>query len=1016
MQDNPFADLIPATGAPQRAPAQPIQPQQPRRPLPSPPPPPERIAAEQRAQADQGMQQQRFQQQTVNEQARLGQEQERLRLAQEREARDAARAAREATPAGATEGERNSAGFLRRAINAETNYGGIDFNPDTPTRDPVQPRGLIGQFMAENAPGLLNTLPGGIGNSNERQLADQAQREFIAAILRADSGAAIPDQEYVAMARTYFPQPGDSPAVLAQKEQARRVAIEGLRAEAGRAAQGVPGLPGQPTDQQGAMPGAVNNGATPSGNVFNTPAPDPGSGRENVVGFGEDDAGTGYRLPSEAETAFQQFAQSRGPNFTVADAEQWMRQNIPGQELTFTPEWRERMGAYVEAIRTGSEVGGGIDYSLTDEARTALLEQRAQASGQREAGAGGWGQSADAFIRGAVDIPTLGMSDEISAAGQTLFGGGTMQDNLEYERYINQRDTENNGIARFSGQLAGSLAIPTRAPGVALAAGTRALRGGEGMAAARNAAANAFTRRTAGEGAAFGGAYGFGSSEGDLGDRAGGAATGAALGGTAGAAIGRGAPYVQNALTQFAARGNAQQAGRAALLGDFEAQGVTALPANVGGAGVGRATGAAAQFPAGAGTVVGAAANQADEFGAAVGRAASQAGNRTNSEVAGNTVRQAGDRMIQRTSATGGRLYERAERMAGNTRIQPSTALNTIDSEIARLSETAEINAPLISELQRFRQSLSNGNGISVSGMRDARTIARRASNTEALRSTDAQRSLGLVMRSIADDIDTGLQAAGRGNAAQAFRNADRMWAERIQTIDQVLEPLIGRNRSGENIMSAIQGMATDTGRGNAARLRQVMQQLDPQERGEVLATVIERMGRARAGQQDDTAARFSAETFLTNWSSLSSQGRNALFSGELRQNLDQIARVASAMRTTGRFANSSQTGGVVGWLMTGSGVVANPVGGAGFAAAQYGLGRLMTSPGFTRWLARAPRNTAPPPQYIQRLTQVAQREPVIAGDIQALQQQLAAAFSQSPMRAAAEGQQEQNGGQIPPQ
>jgi hypothetical protein len=82
----------------------------------------------------------------------------------------------------------------------------------------------------------VNMLPPALGGPNSRQQqVEQAQRDFINAVLRRESGAVISDQEFRNAARQYFPMPGDenSPEVLAQKAAARRTAIAGMKAEFG---------------------------------------------------------------------------------------------------------------------------------------------------------------------------------------------------------------------------------------------------------------------------------------------------------------------------------------------------------------------------------------------------------------------------------------------------------------------------------------------------------------------------------------------------------------------------------------------------------------------------------------------------------------------------------------------------------------------------------------------------------------------------------------------------------------
>jgi len=66
--------------------------------------------------------------------------------------------------------------------------------------------------------------------SPEFQVAQQAGNEFLQAILRKDTGAAITEQEQQLYGQTYLPQPGDSPQVLTEKKAARRRALDAIRA------------------------------------------------------------------------------------------------------------------------------------------------------------------------------------------------------------------------------------------------------------------------------------------------------------------------------------------------------------------------------------------------------------------------------------------------------------------------------------------------------------------------------------------------------------------------------------------------------------------------------------------------------------------------------------------------------------------------------------------------------------------------------------------------------------------
>jgi hypothetical protein len=82
----------------------------------------------------------------------------------------------------------------------------------------------------------LSSIPGGnFLVSPEYQQLDQAKRNFVNAILRRESGAVISDSEFANADKQYFPQPGDSQEVLAQKKRNREDAITSLTRSAGPA-------------------------------------------------------------------------------------------------------------------------------------------------------------------------------------------------------------------------------------------------------------------------------------------------------------------------------------------------------------------------------------------------------------------------------------------------------------------------------------------------------------------------------------------------------------------------------------------------------------------------------------------------------------------------------------------------------------------------------------------------------------------------------------------------------------
>jgi hypothetical protein len=93
---------------------------------------------------------------------------------------------------------------------------------------------IVGGKLEQGVRSAFNVLPEFVGGpSPEQQQVDQARRNFISAVLRKESGAAIGVDEYANEERKYFPQLGDSDKVIKQKQDARKLAIQALEAQAG---------------------------------------------------------------------------------------------------------------------------------------------------------------------------------------------------------------------------------------------------------------------------------------------------------------------------------------------------------------------------------------------------------------------------------------------------------------------------------------------------------------------------------------------------------------------------------------------------------------------------------------------------------------------------------------------------------------------------------------------------------------------------------------------------------------
>lgn len=119
-------------------------------------------------------------------------------------------------------------GFLLRAQDADRVIDGLESEGTSIWNNTAGQIPLVGNYL----------------RGDNAQKFDQAKRDFINAQLRQESGAVISPEEFKNAEVQYFPQPGDSDAVIEQKRQNRENAISGFRIRSGPGAQSVDKMDG----------------------------------------------------------------------------------------------------------------------------------------------------------------------------------------------------------------------------------------------------------------------------------------------------------------------------------------------------------------------------------------------------------------------------------------------------------------------------------------------------------------------------------------------------------------------------------------------------------------------------------------------------------------------------------------------------------------------------------------------------------------------------------------------------
>jgi hypothetical protein len=645
---------------------------------------------------------------------------------------------------------------------------------------------------------------------------------------------------------------------------------------------------------------------------------------------------------------------------------------------------------------------------------------------------GGAGQ---AFARGAADTGSLGSINKFASAVDALgdkFGGSDHSFGDLYNLHsdvrsaVQQQDETDHPYARIAGQLLGGLAIPSGLEGVGLRAGTETLRAGGTMADARAAAQIAVVRRSSTLGGAAGAAHGVLSADSPEKALTGGLTEGA-LGALAGGALPVAGAKLEEGASQRAAAAaiptEAQKFAQAAqnLKVDYlPADKPGALPTQWATSLVNNTLGGIPITEA-AQKVVASAAAARDRIASAAGRVADKVG-------AGEAAQSGANKFISSTADTASKLYEaipiaaKSPALLSNTRAALADLTSGLDSNKAL---SGLISDP---KLQAFRDAIqgttndvgtgilnaggdqitkkvTSGGQLSWEDLKAFRSYVGEKAGQPALSSDTSQAALKNLYGALSDDMRS-TAAADSPRALTAFNRANTFYRARQDRIDNVLSAVLGKNldKGEQSAFERIQSWSSDQG-GDPIRLARLMRSLPPEDASTVRASIIQRLGQAGKGRQDATGDVFSPADFLTHWNAMSPRAKGALFQGDTRNALDDLATVTGGMKASSKFANTSKTGIAVGAASTGGLLVVHPLLGALYIVGQIGAGHLLGNPNIARWLASYAKkpNASAGLAKIQDLSRIARANPAIANEVLQLQQRLAEVFSSAPTRMAAQ-------------
>lgn len=918
-------------------------------------------------------------------------------------------------------------------------------------------QGIAARDPSAQEPGLVESvrgdlMPGGVGGLVSRSIAGpdrrsvhDAQRDVLDALLTLGTGAAYNQEQLSGQTASYFPQYGDTQDEIKVKNQRLLRLIEAAKANAGPAWANVePAVAPFMQSLGAAAPGGDDRplGAIPGARVGEgngTPPPIPGirePTREQIYANGVQWGDQWGDMEASLATYLQR-------NYNVDPGEEAMvnafwNANRGNKNMTVegVREWYARIGLRVNdadiaraielAQKPGVEfIGSGTEAAERD--YKAQLDQVLETKGaDPESVSGSIGINAADGIFPLLD-EAAGVGGFIRAGVQgenPMAGYRAERDILRRER---DRAEEAHPYISLGSSLSGALLTGSAGFGKTAKLASLSRRA---STLGNSARAAALQRAAVGEaakaGAKTGAFYGFSEGEGPTNSL-----LGAGIGAASGAALASGAqvaaPPVNNALAKVA---NALSIkGRSPATPDQlnviaagERREVPIRQPDVrpelrGERTIVRSTEKGGQM------IRAAEAEDTEAMERAVARDVAGGRHSVGREGVGSTARTALERHGTKARDEARAWYQRAEAAAGGVRANPQEAIARIDGHLARLREAGENdNAQLIRYLEGQREDLSREGGLSIQAMRDRRSNLRSNIRSAGLDLNRTEAIMLDVLDGGSRDIERTL--AGNPKALNAYRRGDRIWAERADFRRQVTQKLLGRDGAASD--EAVAARITTMARDNFRDFNRMWEALEPEEQADIAATFALSQGRGSDGAW--SPARFISDLTgddLGNKARIAPNVQRLIFGRDGMAAIEDLRAIAAAKNAAASEMNVSRTGNVV--QSVGRGLRAlmltvfgfatgGAVGAVAAPAANHvlqGLGekraaRLLLNPDFTKWLRSLPEANSPQAidRQFARLEAIAAKSPAIAGDINALQQALAEAFTQSPGRLAAQDQE----------
>lgn len=263
--------------------------------------------------------------------------------------------------------------------------------------------------------------------------------------------------------------------------------------------------------------------------------------------------------------------------------------------------------------------------------------------------------------------------------------------------------------------------------------------------------------------------------------------------------------------------------------------------------------------------------------------------------------------MADKVASMRGQLEEEAARITAANAERQSLGMKNLEPVLTPAQIQEKIDGFLTQQID---------SKLPYESVKKLRTLVGRELADTSLASDVPRSKWRALYGALSDDLGDAAKAAGP-KAEQVWARANKYTKAAMERMDQ-LDTIVNRDTPEKIFKAATTGMAD-----GGTTIRRVMQSMPLDNRREVTAAVLQRLGKAKNGLQNEVGDVFSSETFLTNLAAMSPAARKAIFDSSgfpgLGEKIATMGRMSSVRRDGSKvFSNPSGTArqvGLTAWM-----------------------------------------------------------------------------------------------------